>query len=275
MLRDSPERLSIETNTPVSKVSYSPDVDPEYPYAVTTSRGIVRARRVLHCTNAYASHLLPRLAGGIYPFRGTMSVQKPGPELKNLGACRSWSLSHKSKLEVETGFYDTGLYYLQQNALTGHIWIGNESAYLKDILTADDTYVPDEAKEFLSTVLPGFFLKGWGGEEKSEVEAIWSGIQGHTADGLPIVGRVPQSITGEPGDTGQWIAAGFNGYGMDKCWLTGEALAKMIMGEDVSDWFPQCYTLTERRLQQTLTANKTVLKFAKIALPDGAKTAKI
>ena len=265
LLAQHPDRLAIETHTPVTHIQFQDDTDPDYPYLVSTSRGTIKAKKVIHCTNGHASHLLPQLAGRIYPFRGTMSVQKPGPQLENVGASKSWSLSHKSTLDARTGLFDTGLYYLQQNALTGRIWIGNETAYMQDILTADDTYVPDKAVQALSTVLPKFFLKGWGTASSSEIESIWSGIQGHTADGLPIVGQVPASVTGSAQDNGQWIAAGFNGYGMDKCWLTGEALVKMILGEDVSGWFPQCYLLTEDRLQGQLTAEATVTKFAGLA----------
>ncbi|KAL0941290.1 FAD dependent oxidoreductase superfamily protein [Colletotrichum truncatum] len=275
LLKKHPQRLAIEANTPVLHVEFCPESDPQHPYKITTARGTMRAKKVIHCTNAYASHLLPRLAGRIYPFRGTMSVQKPGPSLQNLGGSRSWSLSHKSSLDAKTGFYDTGLYYLQQNALTGRIWIGNETAYMKDILTSDDTYVPDEARFALSTVLPKLFLEGWGSKTTSEVEAIWSGIQGHTADGLPIVGQVPDSILGNANDNGQWIAAGFNGYGMDKCWLTGEALVRMIFGEDVSDWFPQAFLVTDERLGTELTSDKTLLKFAQIALPGGVRREKL
>ncbi|KAF5252036.1 hypothetical protein FANTH_2990 [Fusarium anthophilum] len=265
-------RLNIETNTPVTRVEFSQGL---YPYAITTPRGSIRAKRVIHCTNGHAAHLLPNLAGGLYPFRGTMSVQKPGPSFPKYKGTRSWSLSHKATLDAETGYFDTGLYYLQQNALTGSIWIGNETAYMKDVLTADDTYVPKEARQALSTVLPKLFLNGWGSEAVSEIESIWSGIQGHTADGLPIVGKISESLTGNIGDDGQWIAAGFNGYGMDKCWLTGEALVKMMLGEDVSEWFPSAFLVTEERLQNKLTADQTLLKFAKIALPGGAKEAKL
>ncbi|KAF5619941.1 FAD dependent oxidoreductase superfamily [Fusarium sp. NRRL 25303] len=250
------DRLNIETNTPVTRVEFSQGL---YPYTITTPRGSIRAKKVIHCTNGYAAHLLPNLAGGLYPFRGTIS----------------WSLSHKSTLDAETGVFDTGLYYLQQNPLTRSIWIGNETACMKDILTADDTYVPQEARQALSTVLPKLFLDGWGSETVSEIESIWSGIQGHTADGLPIVGKIPQSVTGTVGDDGQWIAAGFNGYGMDKCWLTGEALVKMILGDDISGWFPGAFLITEERLQNKLTADRTLLKFAKIALPGGAKEGKL
>nr|RBQ90138.1 hypothetical protein FVER53263_20621 [Fusarium verticillioides] len=190
-------RLSIETNTPVTRVEFSKGL---YPYTITTPRGSIRAKKVIH-------------------------------------------------------------------------W--NETAYMKDVLTADDTYVPEEARQALSTVLPKLFLNGWGSEAVSEIESIWSGIQGHTADGLPIVGRIPESLTGTIGDDGQWIAAGFNGYGMDKCWLTGEALVKMMLGEDVSGWFPRAFLVTEERLQTKLTADQTLLKFAKIALPGGARDGKL
>lgn len=275
LLKEHPTRLAIEANTPVLQVKYSPTDNQQHPYVITTPRGTIRARKVFHCTNAHASHLLPRLAGRIYPFRGTMSVQKPGPALPNMGAARSWSLAHEADLDAATGLYVTGLYYLQQNALTGRIWIGNETARMRDILTSDDTYVPDEARQALRTVLPGLFLEGWGAETGAEVEAIWSGIQGHTADGLPVVGRVGEDVAGEAAGDGQWMAAGFNGYGMDKCWLTGEALVKMMFGEDVSGWFPQAYLVTEERLRGGLTADKTLLKFAKVALPEGAKASKL
>ncbi|KAI8288561.1 hypothetical protein K4K60_010792 [Colletotrichum sp. SAR11_57] len=210
-----------------------------------------------------ASGAVEHDAGAIWPYRLLT------------GASRSWSLSHEASLDAESGFYDTGLYYLQQNAFTGKIWIGNETAYMKDILTSDDTYVPAEAKKALSTVLPKFFLDGWGSETTSEIEAIWSGIQGHTADGLPIVGQIPQPLLETPGDDEQWMACGFNGYGMDKCWLTGEALVKMMFGEDVSDWFPQAYMVTEERLRKGLTSDKTLLKFAQIAKPSGVKSEKL
>ncbi|KAF9878888.1 FAD dependent oxidoreductase [Colletotrichum karsti] len=275
LLKNHQKRLSIEANTPVLNVTFSPVTDQSYPYLITTSRGVIRAKKVFHCTNAYASHLIPRLTGRLYPFRGTMSVQKPGPAFKDEGGKRSWSLSHKASLDPETGFYDTGLYYLQQNPLTGKIWIGNETAYLRDIITSDDTYVPEEAKQALSTVLPRLFLEGWGSSKTSEIEAIWSGIQGHTADGLPIVGKLPSTVLDDPFDDGQWIAAGFNGYGMDKCWLTGEALVRMMFGEDVGDWLPRAFVVTEDRLEKGLTRDKTVLKFAQIALPGGVRDTKL
>lgn len=268
LLKDHAHRLAIETNTPVHRVDYVEGSGNEhYSYKITTPRGVIHAKKVIHCTNGHAAHLLPKLVGRIYPFRGTMTVQKPGVDLKNLGATRSWSLAHKPSLDSDTGLYITGLYYLQQNALTGRIWIGNETANMEDILTSDDTEVPEVTRQALTTMLPKFFLKGWGAAKKSEIEAVWSGIQGHTADGLPVVGKIPASLSGNAADAGQWIAAGFNGYGMDKCWLTGKALVEMMFNVDVSDWFPQAFIVTEDRLQAELTADKTLNTFAQMITP--------
>ncbi|KAK0386921.1 hypothetical protein NLU13_5234 [Sarocladium strictum] len=276
LLRQYPDRLAIEAHTPVSQVLHSPGDNEAYPYILRTPRGDVRAKKVIHCTNAHAAHLIPQLAGRIYPFRGTMTVQEPGPELPLVGDSRSWSLAHKPKLDARTGLWDTGLYYLQQNALTGRIWIGNETALMKDILTTDDTYVPEESKQALSTMLPNYFLNGWATAKTSNIESIWSGIQGHTADGLPIVGNVPSSmIGGDNEDNGQWIAAGFNGYGMDKCWLTGEALANMVLSQDVSGWFPEAFLVTEERLKAGLSVGNTLLKFAAMAEADYEETSKL
>lgn len=275
LLQQYPDSLSLEANTPVQQVQFLPNQ--QYPYRITTPRGVLLAKKVFHCTNAHAAHLLPKLAGRIYPFRGTMTVQKPGPSFENKGASRSWSLAHKCTLDHETGLFDTGLYYLQQNARTGCVWIGNETAHMKDILTSDDTVIPERTREALSVVLPRMFLKGWDTATEGEIESIWSGIQGHTADGLPIAGRVPTSLTNtnDPADNDQWIAAGFNGYGMDKCWLTGRALVGMMLGEDVSEWFPDAFLVSEERLRGELTAEKTVQKFVDLALPGGIKESRL
>ena len=74
---------------------------------------------------------------------------------------------------------------------------------------------------------------------------VWSGILGFTSDGLPLVGRVPRELSNRDGD-GEWIAAGFNGHGMDKCWLSGEAVARMALGKDTPD-FPDAFLLTRER----------------------------
>lgn len=75
-------RLMIETHTPVCAISSAGNR--VYPYVLTTTRGSIAAKHIVHCTNAHASHLLPALRGLIYPLRGTMSVQAPHPSFPRL-----------------------------------------------------------------------------------------------------------------------------------------------------------------------------------------------
>ncbi|THC92797.1 hypothetical protein EYZ11_007726 [Aspergillus tanneri] len=60
------------------------------------------------------------------------------------------------------------------------------------------------------------------------------------------LGKLPSSLTQRDSDS-EWIAAAFNGYGMANCLLSGEALARMMVGEDVSSWFPEAYRISYRR----------------------------
>ena len=75
LLKQYPQRFSIETNTPVTSVKVSPE-DSAYPYLLTTPRGVIRAAKVFHCTNGFTGHLLPKLRGPIYPCRLTMSCSE-------------------------------------------------------------------------------------------------------------------------------------------------------------------------------------------------------
>jgi hypothetical protein len=56
--------------------------------------------------------------------------------------------------------------------------------------------------------------------------------------------RRQQGCTGE----GKWVAAGFNGHGMDKSWLTGERLATMMIDNAVPSGFHTAYLIDKQRL---------------------------
>ncbi|RMZ82504.1 hypothetical protein DV737_g1992, partial [Chaetothyriales sp. CBS 132003] len=241
-------RLAIETHTPVTAIAYEAKTNPEHPYILTTPRGVVRATKIIHATNGYTGHLLPKLRGKIFPLRGTMSTQKAPAEFGRVGAERGWGFHHTPRFDEQTGTYETGLYYANQNPKTGDIFIGGEKVRADEIFVSDDTTLSAISQENLSTVLPKFFDKGWKEGEQPEVRQIWSGIMGFTADHLPLVGKLPLSMTERGEDGGEWIAAGFNGYGMPQCWSSGEAVAKMLLGVDVSSFLPEVYEATEERL---------------------------
>lgn len=88
---------------------------------------------------------------------------------------------------------------------------------------------------------------------------------GITLDGLPMVGKVPASITGRSAGQ-EWMAAAFNGYGMDKTWLSREALvAMMAAGTAVPAWFPSAYVLSEERLAALATPDQIADEYWQVA----------
>lgn len=283
LLKTHPGRLAIETHTPATSVTEDESPDPPAAaaaaaargYIVTTPRGPVRAARVVYCTNGYTGHLLPLLRGKIYPFRGHVTTQAVPGRFPSEGHARSWSLMQPARLDPGSGEYHFGLYYLQQNARTKDLFVGAENQTVEECLCGDDSFVSEASARDLPTVLPRMFRAAGGdgddGKEKPTLRAIWSGVMGMTADGLPLVGRLPGSATGRgtgrggQGEGQEWIAAGFQGYGMDKCWLTGEALVDMMAGRDVGGWFPSAYVVTEERIAEGLDPGKVVDEYSRMA----------
>ncbi|KAK2595651.1 hypothetical protein QQS21_006622 [Conoideocrella luteorostrata] len=255
LLTQYKSRLSVETKTPVSDITYDPTADPQHPYVLHTPRGNVRAGKLIHATNGFTGHLLPELRGKIYPLRGTMSTQTAPPEFGNRGREFSWSVCGGGSYDEETQVMELGLYYCNQNPRTGDIFIGGEKAKITELLNSDDTQIGASCVESLSTLLPRVFTKGWKDGEKPEVKKIWSGIMGFTADRLPLVGPLPQEFTKRGRDGGEWIAAGFNGYGMPLCWSSGEAVAKMLLGIDVGDFLPEVFVASSERLKDNQRMN--------------------
>jgi len=68
---------------------------------------------------------------------------------------------------------------------------------------------------------------------------------------------LPVSLAGREVD-GEWIAASFNGGGMAFCWSAGKAVVAMMCGEDISDWFPEPFFLSEGRLKSSLSVKESV-----------------
>ncbi|KAJ5584012.1 FAD dependent oxidoreductase [Penicillium hispanicum] len=259
LMEKYPNRLTIETATPVESVAHDPSfatpISSVFPYTIRTSRGPLRAGKVVYCTNGYSGHLLPKLRGRIHPFKGTMTVQDPGDAVSNQGTSVSWGFHYPVTYDPKTGRTSHGLYYLGQSANSGYFYFGGENATADDTISADDSFVGKYSVTHLQSVLPEFFGKSctppW------RLVSSWSGIMGFSSDGLPVVGRLPSALTGRSGQ-GEWIAAAFNGYGMANCLMSGEALGLMLLGESVSDWLPDAYGLNEKRLRDLLTAPEAI-----------------
>lgn len=238
------DRLTIETYTPVFGVKDGQDSDGKSQYIVATAKGDVRASKVVYCTNGFTGHLLPKLRGKLFPLRGTMSAQDLGPSFPNRGANRSWSFMSQSIEDPVSGTSNAGLYYLTQNPKSGYMFLGGEHDKIENILCSDDSKVSPVSGKKITEVLPNVFE---GIESAPELKSLWSGIMGFTRDGVPLIGKLPEAVTGRP-EGEEWLAAGFNGYGTGYCYSCGLAVAHMMLGKDVSSWLPSALLISPERL---------------------------
>lgn len=241
------QTFSLEALTPVSSVTTSNDLS--RPYLVHTSRGIIRAQHVVHCTNGYASHLLPALRDKVVPVRGQMTAITPSNSFPRLGHANSWSLCW------DNGGFD---YMTQAGNAEGLVFLGGglaqgSEAGVVDLDSVDDTKLNKPALKHLCSVLPDRFRDGSG----ATLKQAWTGIMGFTADGFPLVGKIPYDLSNREvveGASGhEWIAAGFSGYGMVNCWQSGRAVADMISGQPTGandESFPnELFECSRKRLE--------------------------
>lgn len=252
LYKEHRDRLAIETFTPALSVKaiHAPDEKPRY--VIETPRGEIEASKVVYCTNGFSSYLLPTLRGKLFPLRGTMSVQDLGPSFPNHGGDRSWSFLSQSKADPGSDTRNAGLYYLTQNPKSGYMFLGGEHDKIENILSSDDSKVSPKAAEKIVEVLPKLFK---GVDQAPEVKSLWSGIMGFSKDGIPLIGRLPEIVTGRA-EGEEWIAAGFNGYGTGYCFSCGQAVAQMMLGKDVSSWVPSAFLITPERFRSTLTTSQ-------------------
>jgi glycine/D-amino acid oxidase-like deaminating enzyme len=290
----------------VSSISIDPTTA-TMPFRVHTPRGTIRARHIVHATNGHSAALLPGLRSKLFPVRGQMTAQRPGAAFPHSDGARSWSIIRGKALE-----YMTQIPRGQPNAngsgaaggdlLLGGGLVQSQQRGLDQIGVADDSAVDFAIGAYLSGALPMLFAQdSWNGSDNdqgndqgsgaasstsyggSHVQDMWTGIMGFTADTLPLVGRLEESLTGRKRPAragnagaassaptgpapGEWIAAGYSGGGMVNAWLCGVAVGLMVAGrEDVAhcpvqgdgrlagrvcDWLPREYLVSKKRLDR-------------------------
>ncbi|KAK1988366.1 FAD dependent oxidoreductase [Colletotrichum cereale] len=214
-------RLSLETGTAVEAVALDAVAgagDEGRPYLVRTTRGPIRARHVVHATNAHAGQFLTGLRGKLTGLKGHMTAQRPAPSgpgqeggpggddggsggfrWKDGSApgSRSWSVVYGG------GMFD----YVTQRP-NGDVMLGGGFERSKgegvDMMGVwDDSGTDGLTVAHVSGVMKAVFGAGWRGD----VIRSWSGILGFTGDMAPFVGRVPGSLSaakGKPGSLSSW-----------------------------------------------------------------------
>ncbi|KAH8205313.1 hypothetical protein TruAng_000560 [Truncatella angustata] len=206
-----------------------------------TSRGTVRAKKVIYATNGYTSALLPQYEGVIVPVRGQNSILVPLAKSHHPHPSNTCNLFHSPK----------AVDYLIPRPDGNIILGGGTAAYRKDMEdrnpkwfdTVDDTTLINESvKAHFDRTMAECF-RGW---EDAEARAAmtWTGIMGYTPDGAPHMGRVP-------GTENQWILAGFNGGGMSLIFTATQEIARMVLqGIELEETsIPKIFKTTEDRLE--------------------------
>ncbi|KIJ65352.1 hypothetical protein HYDPIDRAFT_174844 [Hydnomerulius pinastri MD-312] len=242
--------LRLHTHTPVTSIvkTVAADGPVGREYKLSTPRGSVACSRVVHATNAYASHLLPFLAGpdGIVPTRGQIIATRAsvGTELIKTNG---WGGNEGFEY-----WFPRPLKAVDEKPLIilGGGREASESPSFELYVDDDSTLnqaVGKALRGFLPAVFEGMF------DPNNEPEMEWTGIMGYTSMGDPFVGPVSGLRGGDAADyEGQYIAAGYTGHGMPRAFGCAEIIAQMITsdlsGEGWSqpEWLPTRYLTWER-----------------------------
>ncbi|KAI0075921.1 FAD dependent oxidoreductase [Panus rudis PR-1116 ss-1] len=280
------DRFFIATQTPCTDIT-PPTPSSQY-YTIHTPKGTITTPHVIHATNGWVSHLVPPFREKVIPARGTMSAQRPGTSL-NASSTKSGDRSfvfYSGSLGYD---YLTQLPTGEKELMFGGGWASAMDGAIAEIGETDDSKFSYPVASHLSGSLPLYFgAHHWGREKDAELaegeeeglwdegrtKAQWSGILGLSADGLPWVGRLSTKLTGRVQPTaathtdihdidmhmetngrtltappGEWIAAGYTGEGMVHAWMSGKALAYMVLDreEEIGGWFPEILRATEKR----------------------------
>jgi sarcosine oxidase subunit beta len=165
----------------------------------------IAADDVVLATNAYTPLLLPALpVGAIVPARGQILVTQPVPPV----------LPHPfgTNFDKEYGRQTPG-----GQILCGGFRRLDEDEGLGHYEERVSPRVLAGIAGCLTTLFPA--LTG------IKVVRAWAGIMGFTADGLPLIGKMP-------GTTGLSVAAGFNGGGFSWAAIVGRVVADLLDGRD-------------------------------------------
>lgn len=230
--------LNLQMETPALKVTK----DEAKGWIVQTSRGNIRAKKVLLATNGYTAHLYPALQGVIVPLRGHMTGQRPGSGLPKEGLGVTYSF-----------IYGNGYEYMISrppgSKFAGDIMIGGGATKAPDegLLEwgeANDAVIDDFILKYVVSCTGTYFGSNWGEDNpEGRLRKAWTGVMGYSADGFPLVGQIP-------GEDGLYIAASFQGNGMVLCFQVARALVAIMNQEhedELDHWFPKAFRMTSDR----------------------------
>jgi glycine/D-amino acid oxidase-like deaminating enzyme len=246
-LSRSSGNLNLQTHTRVAAITESEHNGMRW--ELSTSRGQIHAKSVLHATNGHLMSLLPELAETpqqVSPVKDMIASFRPKPSPSSRG---TWPLN----VLVSNAMH----YAIQLPSLPDKENVVIYGLYY-EFNSPDDSKLLDDTNGALAhqrAVLPLLFPEkfseydGEGRIPEENVERVWTGVCGHTTDWSVMIGPVK-------GKKGQFMSAGYNGAGMAKCWLSAKCVVDMILWElnkekkkewQIPEWCPEhfCKNLEE------------------------------
>ncbi|KAH6691610.1 FAD dependent oxidoreductase [Plectosphaerella plurivora] len=231
-------RLNVQTDTIVEAIREEPGED----FAtISTSRGSIKAKQVVHATNGWMGHLIPELRPFISPVRGNVVRYGPVATAEVSGSPHDTSpLRLNSNYSYWLRYAEKDYDYLIQRK-GGDIVVGRANTGRK--ATGDDSQ---------TDLPPMAHLYGFGSHVVSSavpdpsaiITHAWSGILGFTQDSMPFVG----SLRRFPGRQRQWACGGYHGIGMVKAWRSGELMAGMLLGKEIGEECPRSMLISDVRM---------------------------
>lgn len=224
-------KINVQTNTTVHAID---DRDGAEFAVVKTTRGEIKARKVVHATNAWLGYLLPELTPFVSPVRANVVHFTPGEGgSSRLGTVPEYSIWYRYGEKS----YDYLISRKDGGVVAGCAGTGRQA-------TSDDSTADHAAQ----VNLRGFFHLAVAEPQPGAADNIdysWSGIVGFTQDGVPFVGDLPF-----PGRSHQFILGAYHGTGMIKAFRASQAAAAMLLGEGVPKDFPTSMLVTEERIRE-------------------------
>ena len=178
------------------------------------NRGVINAKHVIYCTNAYSANLLPEFSNFITPFRGQMISTNPLSE-DQLNTIPDYSMTTNGCMD-----------YFRK---AGNVLLCGGKRYVDRKMERgvmhDGEVNPDIRRslhDLVKKVFPSISYRG---------SNSWSGIMCKTDDCLPLVGK-------RPGYENEWVCIGFNGIGLSHSYLVSQMVPECIIrGNDIDSIF--------------------------------------
>jgi gamma-glutamylputrescine oxidase len=167
---------------------------------VTTPQGVVNARFVVFCGNAYLGNLAPQLADRIMAVRTYMIATE------SLGTIRAQELIRNDSAVMDSNFI---LDYFRRSA-DDRLLFGGRVSY-----SGHDTF--DTTRSMRKRMLRVFPQLA-----NAKIEFTWSGLLDVTLNRAPDFGRIGNNI---------YYLQGFSGHGIALAGLAGKLAAEAIAGQ--------------------------------------------